>query len=232
MSKRSFTFIIVALTCILMAGAQNCNVENIIPRPESVVMGNRNSVFEFNKETRVVYDWNNSDVKPAIKELDRIAVDLFGKKMSKGTKAHGDNNVIFKYNGSLADEGYILEITPENILVSSKTGAGAFYAIQTLKQIIPVQAYETPIDLERLALPTMKITDKPHFAYRGFMLDCSRHFWDVETVKEVLDIIAMHKMNRFHWHLTEDQGWRIEIKKYPLLTKIGSKREQTLYKLF
>jgi N-acetyl-beta-hexosaminidase len=76
-----------------------------------------------------------------------------------------------------------------------------------------VQAYETPIDLERLSLPTMKIDDAPHFPYRGFMLDCSRHFWDVETIKEVLDILAMHKMNRFHWHLTEDQGWRIEIKK-------------------
>ncbi|MBR4848133.1 MAG: beta-N-acetylhexosaminidase [Bacteroidaceae bacterium] len=210
-----------------MTVAQNCNIDNIIPKPESVVMGNRNSIFEFNPDTRIVYDWNNTDVKPAIKELDRIAVDLFGKKMSKGTKAHGDNNVIFKYDGTLADEGYVLEITPENILVNAKTGAGAFYAIQTLKQLVPVQAYETPIDLKRLALPTMKISDKPHFAYRGFMLDCSRHFWDVETIKEVLDILAMHKMNRFHWHLTEDQGWRIEIKKYPLLTKIGSKREQT-----
>ena len=227
MLKRGITFIFLAFTGVLMAVAQNCNVENIIPRPESIVMGNRNSVFEFNQETRVVYDWNNTDVKPAIKELDRIAAELFGKKMSKGTKAHGANNVIFKYNGALANEGYILEITPENILISSKTGAGAFYAVQTLKQLIPIQAYETPIDLERLTLPTMKISDKPHFAYRGFMLDCSRHFWDVETIKEVLDILAMHKMNRFHWHLTEDQGWRIEIKKYPLLTKIGSKREQT-----
>ena len=227
MLKRGITFIFIALTGILMTVAQNCNIDNIIPKPESVVMGNRNSIFEFNPDTRIVYDWNNTDVKPAIKELDRIAVDLFGKKMSKGTKAHGDNNVIFKYDSTLADEGYVLEITPENILVNAKTGAGAFYAIQTLKQLIPVQAYETPIDLKRLALPTMKISDKPHFAYRGFMLDCSRHFWDVETIKEVLDILAMHKMNRFQWHLTEDQGWRIEIKKYPLLTKIGSKREQT-----
>ena len=227
MLKRGITFIFLAFTGILMTVAQNCNIDNIIPKPESVVMGNRNSIFEFNPDTRIVYDWNNTDVKPAIKELDRIAVDLFGKKMSKGTKAHGDNNVIFKYDGTLADEGYVLEITPENILVNAKTGAGAFYAIQTLKQLVPVQAYETPIDLKRLALPTMKISDKPHFAYRGFMLDCSRHFWDVETIKEVLDILAMHKMNRFHWHLTEDQGWRIEIKKYPLLTKIGSKREQT-----
>ena len=227
MLKRSITLILLVIACISTVSAQNCNVENIIPKPESIVMGNPNSVFHFNAETRIVYDWNNDELKPAIKELDRIAVDIFGKKMYKGTKAHGDNNVIFKYDASLADEGYILDITPENILINAKTGAGAFYAIQTLKQIIPVQAYETPISIKQLTFPTMKIADKPHFAYRGFMLDCSRHFWDVETVKEVIDIIAMHKMNRFHWHLTEDQGWRIEIKKYPLLTKIGSKREQT-----
>ena len=227
MLKRSITLILLVIACISTVSAQNCNVENIIPKPESIVMGNPNSVFHFNAETRIVYDWNNDELKPAIKELDRIAVDIFGKKMYKGTKAHGDNNVIFKYDASLADEGYVLDITPENILINAKTGAGAFYAIQTLKQIIPVQTYETPISIKQLTFPTMKIADKPHFAYRGFMLDCSRHFWDVETVKEVIDIIAMHKMNRFHWHLTEDQGWRIEIKKYPLLTKIGSKREQT-----
>ena len=227
MLKRSITFILFALACVFTTSAQNCNVENIIPKPESVVMGNQNSTFDFNSKTRVVYNWDNSELKPAVKALDRIADDLFGKKMSKGMKAHGENNVIFKHDASLADEGYILEIKPENIIISAKTGAGAFYAVQTLKQIIPVQAYETPIDINKLTLPTMKISDSPKFGYRGFMLDCSRHFWDVETIKEILDILAMHKMNRFHWHLTEDQGWRIEIKKYPLLTKIGSKREQT-----
>ena len=227
MLQRSITFIILSFVCISVAIAQNCNADNIIPKPTSVVMGNRNSVFELNSETKVVYKWDNKDVKPAIKELDRIAVDIFGKKMNKNTKTHGDNNIIFKYDGSLADEGYILEIRPENILISAKTGAGAFYAVQTLKQIIPVQAYETPIDINKLTLPTMKISDSPKFGYRGFMLDCSRHFWNIETIKEIIDILAMHKMNRFHWHLTEDQGWRIEIKKYPLLTKIGSKREQT-----
>ena len=227
MLKRSITFIILAFAFISMATAQNCNVENIIPKPESVVMGNPNSAFDFNSKTRIVYNWDNKDAKYAIEELDRLAVDLFGKKMGKSTKAHGDNNVIFRYDASIADEGYILEIRPENILINAKTGAGAFYAVQTLKQMIPVQAYETHIDLTNLALPTMKISDKPKFGYRGFMLDCSRHFWNKETIKEVLDILAMHKMNRFHWHLTEDQGWRIEIKKYPLLTKVGSLREQT-----
>ena len=227
MLKKTVSLIILFFAGLSTVLAQNCNIDNLLPRPDKIVMGNANSSFELNAETNIVYDWNKKDLTPAVKELDRLAVEIFGKKMKKNTKAHGANNVIFKYNSSLADEGYILEFTPENILISSKTGAGAFYAVQTLKQIIPVQAYETPIDLKKLTFPTMKISDNPHFAYRGFMLDCSRHFWDVKTIKKVLDILAMHKMNRFHWHLTEDQGWRIEIKKYPLLTKIGSKREQT-----
>ncbi|MBQ5751501.1 MAG: beta-N-acetylhexosaminidase, partial [Bacteroidaceae bacterium] len=156
-----------------------------------------------------------------------LAESLFGSTLKKSTKSEGDNNIIFIYDGSLKAEGYILDIKPENIIIKSKDGAGAFYAVQTLKQIVPVQAFETPIDLIALPLPTMTVKDEPHFHYRGFMLDCSRHFWSVDAIKEVLDILAMHKMNRFHWHLTEDQGWRIEIKKYPLLTKVGSLREQT-----
>ena len=227
MIKKSLTFIVMMFACATLALAQNHNAANILPKPTSVVMGNKNSTFTLTPKTRIVYQWGNEDVKKAFNELDKLTLDLFGKKLSRKTKVSGDNNIIFKHNGSLADEGYTLEISPENIIICAKTGAGAFYAVQTLKQIIPVQAYETPINIEALALPTLKINDKPHFAYRGFMLDCSRHFWSVETIKELIDILAMHKMNRFHWHLTEDQGWRIEIKKYPLLTKIGSKREQT-----
>ena len=210
-----------------MTFAQERAIPGILPKPTSVKPGNANIKFDFNKETKIVYSLDNSNAKYAAEELNRIAVSIFGKKLKKTTKTTTDNNIIFKYDGSVKAEGYTLDITPENIIIKAKDGAGMFYAVQTLKQIIPVQAYETPLDLEKVSLPTMKINDAPHFPYRGFMLDCSRHFWDVETIKEVLDILAMHKMNRFHWHLTEDQGWRIEIKKYPLLTQIGSLREQT-----
>ncbi|MBQ8336428.1 MAG: beta-N-acetylhexosaminidase [Bacteroidaceae bacterium] len=227
MFRKTATLLLAVIAFATTAFAQNNNVANLLPKPSSVVMGNQNSVFHLTNKTRIVYDWNKNDASYAIKELDRLTTEVFGKKLKKNTKVHGDNNIIFKHNGSLAEEQYILEITPENILIYSNGRAGAFYAVQTLRQILPVQAYETPIDLEKVALPTLKITDKPHFAYRGFMLDCSRHFWDVKTVKKVIDIMALHKMNRFHWHLTEDQGWRIEIKKYPLLTKMGSRREQT-----
>ena len=227
MLKRFYTLLFLCLAFATVTTAQDYSKLNLLPQPVNITRGNQNSRFEFTPQTTIVYEFGDNKMKPVINAIQEITSEIFGRKIKAVTKVNGDNNIILKYNDSLDEEEYILEITPENIIISSKTGAGAFYAAQTLKQIIPVQAYETPLDLQKLSLPIIKITDKPHFAYRGFMLDCSRHFWDVETIKEVLDIMAMHKMNRFHWHLTEDQGWRIEIKKYPLLTKIGSLREQT-----
>ena len=225
MLKKALTFLF--MFAAMAAFAQERAVPGILPKPTSVKPGNANIRFNLTTETKIVYSLDNSSAKYAAEELNRIAESILGKKLKKTTKATTENNIIFKLDGSMKPEGYMLDITPENIIIKAKDGAGMFYAVQTLKQIIPVQAYETPLDLEKVSLPTMKINDAPHFPYRGFMLDCSRHFWDVETIKEVLDILAMHKMNRFHWHLTEDQGWRIEIKKYPLLTEIGSLREQT-----
>ena len=225
MLKKALTFLF--MFAAMVAFAQERAVPGILPKPTSVKPGNANIRFNLTTETKIVYSLDNSSAKYAAEELNRIAESILGKKLKKTTKATTENNIIFKLDGSMKPEGYMLDITPENIIIKAKDGAGMFYAVQTLKQIIPVQAYETPLDLEKVSLPTMKINDAPHFPYRGFMLDCSRHFWDVETIKEVLDILAMHKMNRFHWHLTEDQGWRIEIKKYPLLTEIGSLREQT-----
>ena len=124
MLKKTVSLIILFFAGISFAVAQNCNIDNLIPKPEKIVMGNANSTFEFNDQTSIVYDWGKDDLAPVVKELDRIAVEIFGKKMKKYTKAHGENNIIFKHNSSLADEAYILEFTPENILISSKTGAG------------------------------------------------------------------------------------------------------------
>ena len=227
MLKNICTSLLFMLSLTFSATAQDYSKLNILPQPAQVTKGNPNSRFHITPQTTIIYGLDDSHVKPAVNELQEIAIALFGKKLKTSTKVSGDNNIILKKNDSLAEEEYILEITPENIIINARTGAGTFYAVQTLRQIIPVQAYETPIALQKLALPIVKVADRPHFAYRGFMLDCSRHFWSVETIKEIIDILAMHKMNRFHWHLTEDQGWRIEIKRYPLLTEIGSLREQT-----
>ena len=151
--------------------AQDYSKLNIIPQPAQVTRGNPNSRFNFTPQTTVVYGLDDNYVKPAVNEIQEIAIKLFGKKLKTSTKISGDNNIILKKNNALAEEEYILEITPENIIINARTGAGTFYAIQTLKQIVPVQAYETPLDLKNLPLPIVRVSDRPHFAYRGFMLD-------------------------------------------------------------
>jgi hexosaminidase len=123
---------------------------------------------------------------------------------------------------TLGNEGYKLTITPTRILAEAATPNGLFYAAQTLRQLLPAGQMTTA------TLPACAIADKPRFGYRGLMLDVGRHFMPVPFVKKFIDLMALHKQNTFHWHLTEDQGWRIEIKKYPKLTQVGSKRAESL----
>ncbi len=133
------------------------------------------------------------------------------------------NSIVFTEKGTegLPDQGYRLTITPQQIIVAGK-GAGLFYGIQTLLQLIPADRTAA------IKLPCAQIEDYPRFGYRGLMLDVCRHFFSVEFIKKTIDLMAYYKLNNFHWHLTDDQGWRIEIKKYPRLTEIGSQRAQTV----
>lgn len=126
----------------------------------------------------------------------------------------------------LGDEGYHLQVTPEGIVVRAAGPAGVFYALQTLRQLLPA-AIERSQEVRGHAwtIPAVLIEDKPRFQWRGMMLDTARHMYPVEFIKRFIDILALHKLNVFHWHLTDDQGWRIEIKKYPKLTEVGSHRE-------
>lgn len=128
---------------------------------------------------------------------------------------------------SLAEEQYRLTIDPKDrIVITGGSAKGVWWGLQSLSQILIESASKA--EGRQLKLAGLEIEDWPEFAYRGAMLDCCRHFIPFEDVKKYIDIMAYHKLNTFHWHLTEDQGWRIEIKKYPLLTEIGSKREDTL----
>ncbi|MUH34572.1 beta-N-acetylglucosaminidase [Zobellia amurskyensis] len=122
------------------------------------------------------------------------------------------------------EEGYVLEVGYDKITIKGKTSTGIFYGIETLRQLITKQTVDGE---EMFVVPATKIEDAPRFAYRGMMLDTGRYFYDVAFVKQFIDLIALHKMNIFHWHLTEDQGWRIEIKKYPKLTEVGAWRNGT-----
>ena len=133
-------------------------------------------------------------------------------------------------DNSLSDEAYNLNISTDNIeLKSNSTGAGFFYGLQTLIQLMPVEIHNTSLEqnITKIELPIVSINDAPRFPYRGAMMDVARNFLPKETVLKFIDLMAIYKLNRLHMHLTDDQGWRIEIKKYPKLTEVGSYRSQT-----
>jgi hexosaminidase len=130
---------------------------------------------------------------------------------------------------ALGAEGYTLDVTPTGVTVRAAHAAGAFYALESFRQLLPAAIYRSaPIGIAAWQAPAVHIEDVPRFVWRGAHLDVGRHFMPKEFVKKYIDLLAHHKMNRFHWHLTEDQGWRIEILKYPRLTEVGACRAQTL----
>lgn len=128
----------------------------------------------------------------------------------------------------LGKEGYQLEVSDNGVLIQANHPTGVFHGVQTLRQLFPAEIFSSQVESVDWTLPHVKIIDRPSFKWRGMHLDVGRHFMPVEFVKKYIDLIAMHRMNRFHWHLTEDQGWRIEIKKYPRLTEVGAWRDETL----
>jgi hexosaminidase len=129
----------------------------------------------------------------------------------------------------LGEEGYRLEVRPSGVAIRAFRPAGAFYALQTLRQLLPPEIFrQATVAGVPWAIPAVAIEDGPRFAWRGIHLDAARHFMPKEFVKKLVDLAALHKLNRFHWHLTDDQGWRIEIKQYPRLTEVGAWRRQTM----
>lgn len=150
-------------------------------------------------------------------------------KQSNVRKGNSDKGFVFVLDKELPAEAYRLIVDADKALVEASSLNGVIYAIQTIKQLLPVQIYGKELAAEQdWTIPCAKINDAPRFGYRGMMLDVARHFFTVDQVKKCLDLMEIHKLNTFHWHLTDDQGWRIEIKKYPRLTQIGSVRKETL----
>ncbi|MBO0947099.1 glycoside hydrolase family 20 protein [Fibrella forsythiae] len=154
-----------------------------------------------------------------------IAVTASTPALAKG------KNIVFEKHtaGRCGPEGYTLRVTPEGVRVGAETPKGYYYAVQTLMQLLPADVYgSTRVESANWSMPACDLLDRPRYAHRGLMLDVGRHFMPAAFVKKFIDLLAIHKMNTFHWHLTDDQGWRIEIKKYPKLTQVGSTRKQTL----
>lgn len=218
MKNLTFAFIFCIFLSVF-AVAQSAELD-IIPQPKSVQK--LNGEFKFNLKTKIVATDEIGRKSAGI--LNDLLLKNYGFKLEFTNKEQKENAIIFISKGFSVDkmpkEGYGLNITPKGVLVYGNE-IGQFYAIQTLMQILPLEFKgETK-------LPAVDIADEPRFGYRGMHLDVSRHFMPVSFVKKYIELMSQYKFNQFHWHLTDDQGWRIEIKKYPKLTEIGSKRNET-----
>ena len=193
--------------------SQKQNEYHIIPLPTELIP--QTGQFVLDENTKIVSDaLNNSMATAFAKMLEKET----GLQLAISEKSSSKDAILFQIDDSITEkEGYAITVDPYLISIRSKTPQGAFYAVQTLRQLMTGKS-----------IPAVKITDAPRFPYRGMHLDVARHFYDVAAVKKYIDQLAYHKFNYFHWHLTEDQGWRIEIKKYPKLTEIGAYRNGTL----
>lgn len=216
------TFKILNIFLIFFISLTNAQI-NIIPRPMEVSIGD--GFFELDRKTNIISDKISED------QANYLAA-ILGKAFEKKTKIkEKGRGIVLKINPdmkiTLGDEGYYLTSSKKQILIQASSNKGLFYGIQSLRQLLPSDFEFSKQSNKKVLIPQVVITDKPRFGWRSFMLDESRHFKGVEVVKNLLDQMALLKMNVFHWHLTDDQGWRIEIKKYPNLTKVGSYREDT-----
>ena len=198
----------------------------VVPLPEHIVEGQ--GTFRLTSDAEVVLLFDDERLSGVTAALNKVLMPLFGRgpRVRHADKA-ADHAGNVTRDETMPAEAYRLFVTPCRIDIVAGGAQGAFYAVQTLRQLLPAAAYEAD-DVRAVELPVVTIEDKPCLGYRGMMLDVGRHFFTVDEVKEALDIMALHKLNVFHWHLTDDQGWRIEIRKYPKLTEIGSVRSRTL----
>nr|WP_321224613.1 family 20 glycosylhydrolase [uncultured Psychroserpens sp.] len=215
----------IAVLFVFISFLSSCKTEEyvteipqIIPIPSSLVVNQ--GFFLIDKTINITYD-----------ETFAISGDFLRKFLKQDTniESTSSSTIQFIFDDTIEnDEGYQLEIQPFKIIISAKTDRGAFYAVQTLRQLLPPEFETGSFSEEKQRIQCMTITDAPQFKYRGMHLDVSRHMFSADFIKKYIDALAMLKMNTFHWHLTEDQGWRIEIKKYPKLQEIAAYRNETL----
>ncbi|MEI7584960.1 glycoside hydrolase family 20 protein [Runella sp.] len=229
MKKLAFFFTLCTLHLTLLQAQDN--VYNLIPFPAQFNGGE--GQFVVNPQTKIIVTAKDAGLKPiaqslinALKTASKLTLPI------AATATPTAKNVIYiRQNKALGlgSEGYKLLVSADRVILETATPQGAFYGMQTIFQLLPTAVFSpTPVENITWAMPVCQIQDKPRFVHRGLMLDVGRYFMPVSFIKKYIDLLAVHKMNVLHWHLTDDQGWRIEIKKYPKLTQIGSKRKETL----
>jgi hexosaminidase len=211
------------LLSIGLSHAQNTTL-NLIPQP--VEIQQTSGVFTLNKSATVSFN------KPESRETAELLVQKlniatgFGTKAIQGNKGSIQLNLNQNADPKLGNEGYTLVSTSKAVVISANHPAGLFYGMQTLLQLFPKEIESKVVVKTKWTVPVMKITDYPRFAWRGLMLDVSRHFFTKQDVMKYIDEMARLKFNTFHWHLTDDEGWRIQIKSLPKLTDVGAWRVQ------
>jgi hexosaminidase len=210
-----------------MSDKRPADLYPIIPSPAKIEP--RSGEFIFTSRTTILAGESNRENAKYLKNL--LAPGMGFALPTHPIKDGITNAIRLRIDPELSDlkeGGYQLLVQPEVIDIQAPTRAGVFYGIQTLRQLLPIDLELRKLDPQRKwIVPGVRITDKPRFAWRGYMLDEGRHFLGKENIIRTLDLLALHKINILHWHLTEDQGWRIEIKRYPKLIEIGSHRPGT-----
>ena len=217
------------ITCLVSAGFSSaCSTPrnpSVIPQPVQMEVGR--GVFDLDADTRIMLsNPTNLEVQQLTESWARPIRATSGfNLLLVDTPDDAPSNMItlrLSQDAPHPAEGYRLNVTSDAVTVEAKTPTGLFYGLQTLTQLLFGD------HTSGWSVPIVQIVDAPRFAYRGMHLDVGRHFFPVAFIKKYIDLLAMYKMNKFHWHLTDDQGWRIEIKKYPKLTEIGAYRQETV----
>jgi hexosaminidase len=232
MKSKIVALIVLSFTAAIFAASTN-NLA-IIPLPQK--MERRDGMFNLTADTRVYVDSSSHATGNFLTEQLRPSTGYPLKTSTKFFDSAAISGGILlttkNANTNLGPEGYELTVASNSVVIRALTQAGLFYGIQTLFQLLPPEIFSSqPTNVAHWAIPCVQIEDWPRFKWRGFLLDVSRHFFTKAEVETVLDAMALHKLNTFHWHLTDDQGWRIEIKKYPKLTQVGAWRAGVGFKL-
>ncbi|MGN0213598.1 MAG: beta-N-acetylhexosaminidase [Muribaculaceae bacterium] len=223
---------IVVLLCFLgMSMPRLCADEvnvgnwNVIPLPKQLNETKSSHYVLENGRTVRVADVEGAEADDMLRNAQMLIAavdDAVSIRLKQSDKKRG-GEILLAIDASMADEQYSISANSKGIKLCGGSAKAVFYGIQTIIKALP-----TACGASKVKLPAVEISDSPRFAYRGFMVDVSRHFFGVDYIKRVIDVLALHNINYFHWHLTDDQGWRLEIKKYPQLTKVGSWRKESI----
>ena len=217
----------MGMGCLLALAAACSSVQQsadyrVVPLPNEITPM-EGKAFTLDNRVKILYPEGDADMQRNAGFLAGYVLESTGKTLAVEAGATGSHAIVLRLGLQTENPGaYLLEVNEDQVTITGSSAAGVFYGIQTLRKSLPVAKDA------QVVLPPVRVNDAPRFAYRGMMLDVCRHFFSLDSVKRYIDMLALHNINRFHWHLTDDQGWRIEIKKYPQLTQIGSQRKETV----